>query len=60
MKPTKTTSAALTADQLHVVRLFAAMNDRRQKEMLLFAASVARTFPRRAAPQLRLVVGGAK
>jgi hypothetical protein len=60
MKPTNTTPAALTANQLRIVQLFAAMDDRRQEEMLHFAAGVARTFPRRAAPQLRLVGGGAK
>lgn len=58
--PTVAPAVPLTATQLHVAHLFALMDDRRQKEMLRYAAAIAQAFPRRAPPVLRIVKGGAE
>lgn len=60
MKPVKLSSAPLTADQLRIAQLFAAMDGRRQRELMTFATRIAELFPRRAKPALRLVDGGMK
>jgi len=48
---------ALTADQLRIAMLFAAMDDRRQQEAITRMTRIATTHPRRPRPVLRLVVG---
>lgn len=52
-------AAPLTADQLRVAQLFATLTDQTQQAMLYMMAEMAKDFPRRARPALRLV-GGAK
>ena len=58
MKSIPSTSVQLTADQLRIAQLFAAMDDRRQQEAIVRMARIAATHPRRAAPALRLIAGG--
>jgi hypothetical protein len=44
MKPTSTIPAELTADQLRIIRLFAAMDDRRQKRCCASPLASRRVF----------------
>lgn len=60
MKPIKPAPAPLTADQLRIAQLFAAMDDRRQYEALVKLTRMAQAHPRRAAPTLHLIAGGAQ
>lgn len=50
---------ALTADQLHVAKLFKSMDEKYQAALLPMIVEMAAKFPRRARPALRLVGGGA-
>ena len=49
----------LTADQLRVAKLFAALTDQTQEAMLHMMTEMAKDFPRHKRPALRLV-GGAR
>lgn len=49
----------LTPAELSLLRLFRSMDDRSQAFIGRLAESLAEDCPRRAAPSLRLVVGGA-
>lgn len=51
--------AELTADQLRIAQLFAAMDEEAQAPMLEMMEAMAASRPRRARPTLRLVGGGA-
>lgn len=59
MKPAKPVPAPLTKEQILVAKYFALMDDRRQLEVMRYVVSIAKAFPRRARPVLR-IVGGAK
>nr|WP_315400337.1 hypothetical protein [uncultured Duganella sp.] len=53
-------AAELTADQLRLAQLFAALDDKAQASMLRFIAAMVENFPRHKRPALRLVGGGAR
>lgn len=53
-------AAALTAGQLRVAQLYAALTDETQEAMLNMMAGMVESFPRHKRPALRLVAGGAK
>ena len=57
-KVTPAPASALTADQLRLAQLFAALDDKAQASMLRFIAAMVESFPRHARPALRLVGGG--
>lgn len=58
--PKPAPAAPLTADQLRVAQLFATLTDQTQQAMLYMMVEMAKDFPRRARPALRLVSGGAQ
>lgn len=57
-KPQAVPVAELTADQLRLAQLFAALDDKAQATMLRFIAGMVESFPRHKRPVLRLVGGG--
>lgn len=56
-KPKPVPAAEFTAEQLRIARDFAAMDDRAQCLMLRRMETMARNYPRRTRPALRLVGG---
>jgi len=56
--PRPVPAAELTADQLRIAQLFAAMDARAQEGMMSMMLAMAEDFPRHTRPALRLVGGG--
>ena len=59
-KPQPVPAAELSADQVRLLRLFGAMDQTRQRYLVIVAEGFAENFPRTAKSTLRLVVGGAR